>query len=153
MADLTIPGIMLATRQVTVLIEGSMMTDIVFAPTSWGEIFDKISILEIKVARLPTDQARANATKELRLLIEIANPVLIKSEAQKLVAELKIVNEALWDIENAIREHERNADFGADFVALARAVYRRNDERGAIKRQINLTLGSDLVEEKSYEPY
>ena len=129
------------------------MTDILFAPTSWGEILDKITILEIKVARLPTNQGRANAAKELQLLSEIAKPVLIAPETQKLVAQLKVLNETLWDIENAIREHERRADFGATFVALARAVYHRNDERGAIKSQLNFALGSGLVEEKSYEPY
>jgi hypothetical protein len=129
------------------------MNDILFAPTSWGEVIDKITILEIKVVRLPTDSARANAAKELKLLSDIAAPALSKPETQALMSELKALNEALWQIEDGIREHERKADFGPEFVALARAVYHRNDERGAIKRQLNLVLGSGLVEEKSYQPY
>ena len=129
------------------------MNDILFAPTSWGEVIDKITILEIKVVRLPTNSARANAAKELKLLSDIAAPALSKPETQALMSELKALNEALWQIEDGIREHERKADFGPEFVALARAVYHRNDERGAIKRQLNLVLGSGLVEEKSYQPY
>jgi hypothetical protein len=132
---------------------GVTMTDVLFAPTSWGEVIDKITILEIKVARLPTDIARANAAKELKLLNDIAAPSLIKPETRALMSELKALNEALWEIEDGIREHERRADFGPEFIALARAVYHRNDQRGAIKRQLNLFLGSGLVEEKSYQPY
>ena len=120
-------------------------------PTSWGELLDKISILEIKVARLPTAEARTNAEKELAMLREIAVPVL--AQIVPLAAQLKTLNEALWEIEDRIRDHERAGDFGEAFIVLARSVYRTNDQRGAIKRQINLMLGSALVEEKSYKPY
>ena len=120
-------------------------------PTSWGELLDKITILEIKVARLSTDTARANAGKELALLSAIAAPVWDRVAA--MTATLKALNEQLWEIEDRIREQERANSFGADFIALARAVYRTNDERGRIKRQINLALGSSLIEEKSYQPY
>lgn len=120
-------------------------------PTSWGELLDKITILEIKVARLSTDTARANAGKELALLSAIAAPVWDRVAA--IAATLKALNEQLWEIEDRIREQERANSFGADFIALARAVYRTNDERGRIKRQINLALGSSLIEEKSYQPY
>lgn len=129
------------------------MTDIVFAPISWGEVIDKITILEIKVARLPTEVARANAANELRLLRDVASATLTKPETRALMAQLKALNEALWEIEDSIREHERKGDFGPEFIALARAVYQRNDERGAVKRQLNLILGSGLIEEKSYQPY
>ena len=122
-------------------------------PISWGELIDKITILEIKTERLPTPEARANAGTELDLLREIAGPVLGGSQAGKLAAQLKILNERLWESEDRIRDHERAGDFGADFVELARAVYRHNDERGRIKREINLALGSALIEEKSYPPY
>jgi hypothetical protein len=122
-------------------------------PTSWGELIDKITILEIKVERLSGDQAKANAARELGLLREIAGPVLIKNETTALVARLKALNESLWEIEDRIRDHERSGDFGAGFVELARSVYRRNDERGAVKRELNLALGSGLIEEKSYKPY
>jgi hypothetical protein len=120
-------------------------------PTSWGEVLDKITILEIKVKRLGDEAARANAATELGLLREIAEPVL--GETAALVARLKALNETLWDIEDRIRDHERAGTFDAAFVELARSVYRRNDERGAVKRQINLALGSGLIEEKSYKPY
>lgn len=129
------------------------MTDILFVPTSWGDLIDKITILEIKVERLPNDTARANAARELQLLNEIGAPALLNPGVQTLVAQLKSINATLWDIENAIREHERSADFGETFIALARAIYHHNDQRGAIKRQLNLALGSGLIEEKSYSPY
>jgi hypothetical protein len=122
-------------------------------PTSWGELLDKITILEIKTARLPDAAARANAGKELAMLREIAAPVRAHPETVSLAARLKTLNEALWDIEDRIREHERAGDFGENFIALARSVYKTNDQRGAVKRQINLALGSALIEEKSYKPY
>jgi hypothetical protein len=121
------------------------------APTSWGEVLDKITILEIKVERLQDEAARANAARELVLLREIAGPVL--GETAALMARLKGLNETLWDIEDRIRDHERAGTFDAAFVELARSVYKRNDERGAVKRQINLALNSGLIEEKSYKPY
>jgi hypothetical protein len=123
-------------------------------PSSWGELIDKITILEIKVERLLSAEGRANAGKELLLLREIAGPVLMEDPAiQMLATRLKGVNEALWEIEDHIRDKERAGAFDADFIALARSVYRRNDERGVIKREINLTLASELIEEKSYRPY
>jgi hypothetical protein len=122
-------------------------------PTSWGELIDKITILEIKVERLVGESARANAAKELGLLREIAGPVLSKGETAALTARLKALNEALWEIEDHIRDHERSGKFDAAFIELARSVYKRNDERGAVKRDLNLALGSELIEEKSYKPY
>lgn len=127
------------------------MTSIPHVPTSWGELLDKISILEIKVARLPTEAGRANARNELVLLQEIAAPV--RTQTAPLAAKLKTLNEQLWNIEDQIREHERARNFDDAFVALARSVYQTNDERGRIKREINLALGSALIEEKSYRPY
>ncbi|HVW74100.1 MAG TPA: DUF6165 family protein [Rhizomicrobium sp.] len=126
------------------------MADIPHIPASWGEVIDKITILEIKVSRLPTDVGRTNAAKELRLLNQIAASPLADPPIATLAARLKMLNEALWDVEDRIRDHERMADFGAAFVELARAVYRHNDARSALKREINLALGSALIEEKSY---
>jgi hypothetical protein len=125
------------------------------APVSWGELIDKITILEIKAERLSTVEARANAAKELALLRGIAGPVLDEAhpEIAILAAQLKTVNETLWDIEDRIRDHERASLFDQAFIDLARSVYQRNDERGRVKREINLALGSGLVEEKSYRPY
>jgi len=130
-----------------------MTADMPYVPVSWGELLDKIVILEIKTERLTSSQARANAATELALLGEIANPVMASGQAAALVARLKHLNQALWDIEDQIRDHERAGDFGPGFVELARSVYRHNDQRGALKREINLALGSALIEEKSYKPY
>ncbi len=118
-------------------------------PTSWGELIDKITILEIKAARLPTPQARANVEKELALLAVIAAPVLAGDIAE-LKSALRVVNQTLWDIEDAIRDKEKAGDFGPDFIALARSVYKQNDARAELKRGINNALGSEIREEKSY---
>lgn len=122
-------------------------------PVSWGELLDKITILEIKVERLPGETARANAARELELLREAARPALAHGAAEALMLQLKKLNATLWEVEDRIRDHERSGRFDAEFIALARAVYRHNDERGALKREINLALGSELIEEKSYKPY
>lgn len=119
-------------------------------PVSWGELLDKITILEIKGERITRAEARANVTREYRLLRAIGAEVLNRSGVAQLVAALKRVNEALWEIEDAIREQEAKRQFGTEFVKLARAVYQRNDERAALKREINLALESELIEEKSY---
>jgi len=123
-------------------------------PISWGELLDKISILEIKCERLTAEAALANAGRELRLLRAIAEPVLADDAAtRELTRRLKALNEALWEIEDRIRAKEAAAQFDPEFVELARLVYRRNDERGALKREINVRLASELVEEKSYTRY
>lgn len=119
-------------------------------PVSWGELIDKATILEIKAERITRPQALANVEREHRLLAAIAGQVAGRGGIAALTRALKAVNEALWDIEDALREHEAAGDFGAVFVERARSVYRLNDERAAIKRRINLLLGSELCEEKSY---
>jgi 3-methyladenine DNA glycosylase/8-oxoguanine DNA glycosylase len=119
-------------------------------PISWGELLDKIGILEIKRERIGDPAARANVLHELRLLEREAEPVAADPGIAALRARLKSINEMLWQIEDDIRVKERLGDFGAGFVALARSVYQRNDERAAIKREINRLLDSALVEEKSY---
>jgi hypothetical protein len=131
-----------------------MVTDAPMVPVSWGELIDKITILEIKRARLRDPNAVANAVRELAALSEAA--AVLDPEPIDLAgarAALTAVNTALWDIEDAIREHEAKGDFGPDFVALARSVYQQNDERGRIKRAINVMLGSGFVEEKQYAAY
>jgi hypothetical protein len=129
------------------------LTPIPIVPLSWGEVIDKITILEIKVARLIDAQAQANAAKELSLLREIAAPALARGDLAAMVTKLKALNEDLWDIEDRLRDHERAGNFDSGFIALARSVYRHNDERGRLKREISLVLGSALIEEKSYKPY
>lgn len=119
-------------------------------PVSWGELLDKLTILEIKRERIARADARARVAHEYAALRAIGAAALRDPEVAPLVARLKAVNEELWGIEDAIREEEAVGAFGPAFVALARAVYRKNDERAAIKREINLRLRSELVEEKSY---
>ena len=124
------------------------------APISWGELLDKISILEIKSTRLTSEQARINVRDELSRLAAIAASVGAGNDRiDALKAALKHVNETLWEIEDRIREHEERKVFDRDFVELARAVYKNNDERGRIKREINLLLKSELIEEKEYKSY
>jgi hypothetical protein len=119
-------------------------------PVSWGELLDKITILEIKRARIARNEARANVEREHRLLGAIGATVLDRGDVAPLFDALRRINEQLWEIEDAIRAEEAEARFGDEFVRLARSVYKRNDERAAIKRRINALLGSELVEEKSY---
>jgi hypothetical protein len=119
-------------------------------PISWGELIDKITILEIKRVRLSRPDARVNVEKELALLRVIGAPALASGDVAVLSRALRRVNEQLWELEDAIRKEEAKGRFGAVFVRLARSVYKRNDERAAIKRQINALLRSELVEEKSY---
>jgi hypothetical protein len=130
-----------------------MTTPVPHVPISWGELIDKITILEIKAEKLAEASARANAAHELGLLREIADPVLEDAQIAALANRLRLQNEALWDIEDRIRYKERAGEFDGDFIALARSVYQSNDRRGALKRDINLALDSRLVEEKSYQPY
>ena len=127
------------------------MTDLPHVPVSWGELLDKITILKIKRERIRDAAARANVVRELELLEQIAARVMERGDLASLIDRLRGVNAALWDIEDAIREEDAAGRFGAEFVALARAVYTRNDERAAVKRAINAALGSALVEEKSYK--
>lgn len=123
-------------------------------PVSAGELFDKVTILEIKAERITDAGKLANVRAELaKLQLVRWNTAPETPALAALIAELKAVNAELWDIEDAIRDCERGGDFGADFVALARRVYRTNDRRAAIKRRINELLGSELFEEKSYAAY
>jgi hypothetical protein len=123
-------------------------------PVSWGELIDKIAILEIKLTRLRATDALANARAEYDALVAALAPLgAFPAELERLRAELATVNTRLWDIEDAIREHEARGDFGAGFIALARSVYRENDLRGRLKREINTLLGSAIVEEKQYAAY
>ena len=120
-------------------------------PVSWGELIDKITILEIKSIRITSATAVANVRLELDLLNEKASQLLLsKPDLLKLKQDLTLVNQTLWEIEDKIRDKETAADFGSEFIDLARSVYKTNDRRAAIKREINLLLKSKLMEEKSY---
>lgn len=123
-------------------------------PVSYGELIDKITILEIKSERIGDADKLANVRRELELLNRTwaADP-LAQRDISAERSRLKAVNEALWDIEDDIRVKEKGKAFDQEFIELARAVYFRNDDRAAFKREINEKLGSTLVEEKSYENY
>jgi hypothetical protein len=119
-----------------------------------GELLDKISILEIKLARISEPAKLQNVRAELSILERAREASLAATPAlEALCGRLRKINEALWDVEDLIREEERAGRFGPRFIELARSVYRNNDERAAVKRQINLLLGSAIVEEKSYADY
>jgi hypothetical protein len=123
-------------------------------PVSPGELLDKITILRIKSARMTDPKKLANVRRELEALEETwrGSPYAAVDIDDELNALLQ-VNERLWTIEDDIRDKERAKTFDADFIRLARAVYVENDERAAIKKRVNLKLGSTLVEEKSYADY
>jgi tetratricopeptide (TPR) repeat protein len=119
-----------------------------------GELFDKITILEIKHRRIADEQKLQHVRAELATLTAARDGSVESSpELEQLVRELQQVNETLWEIEDALRLCEGKQDFGPQFVELARSVYRHNDQRAAIKRQINERLGSRMIEEKSYAKY
>ena len=126
-------------------------TDIILAEISAGELIDKITILEIKKEKIKNDEKLKDVEKELSSL----NNTLIKSipesfKIKSLIDKLKNINLKLWDIENEKRLSEKNNDFGDNFIALARNVYKENDERSKIKLEINNILGSNIKEVKSH---
>ena len=119
-----------------------------------GELIDKITILEIKLERIDDAKKLKNIKSEWETLTAARDAAVEPSEElERLTAELKQINERLWEIEDHIRECERDKNFGDKFVELARGVYKNNDERSRLKRDINKLLGSRLIEEKSYAPY
>ena len=119
-----------------------------------AELIDKITILSIKSERIDDVEKRKNVQSELDILTTTRDQVIQPSASlNDLTLKLKDVNERLWVIEDDIRSCEATQKFGSQFVELARAVYRKNDERARLKREINNLLGSSIIEEKSYKPY
>lgn len=116
-----------------------MLTEI-----SKGELIDKITILEIKSERINDPEKLKNVNNELEILRKLEFPTSTKRE-------LKIINLILWDVEDSLRIHEKDGDFGEEFIEKARSVYKLNDERCRLKKVINLNHGSNIIEEKSYE--
>ena len=121
-------------------------------PISWGELIDKITILEIKQTQIKSPIALANINKELSYLNEIVEN---STEVAELISDLKQqlldVNKRLWQVEDDIRDKELKQDFDIGFIELARRVYRLNDERAKLKKSINQVLNSELIDEKSYK--
>lgn len=126
----------------------------ILVPVSPGEVLDKITILEIKSERMQDETKLVNVRRELALLQETwTKSVHQDKQIQQLHKQLKEINEALWDIEDAIRNEERKQSFDERFIELARNVYFTNDRRSRVKKELNLHLGSQIVEEKSYQDY
>jgi hypothetical protein len=119
-----------------------------------GELIDKITILQIKTEQIREPDKLRNVRVELDVLCQARDEnIPPSSELDNLADQLKSINQALWNIEDEIRDCERNQDFGPKFIELARSVYRSNDRRAALKREINELLGSKIIEEKSYADY
>ena len=132
----------------------STTLDSVLVPIAFGDFIDKITILEIKADRIADRQKVVNVRSELALLCKIFDCFgALPDRVGALKDELRGINEALWEIEDGIRDCERMKDFGGDFIELARSVYMTNDRRAAVKRQLNETVGSAILEEKSYREY
>jgi transcriptional regulator of nitric oxide reductase len=126
----------------------------IHVPVSPGEVLDKITILEIKSERMSDPEKVANVRVELKLLEETwAANIRDDEMIRDLHAQLKQINEALWEIEDDIRDKERAKEFDERFIELARAVYFTNDRRSEVKKKLNLHLGSQIIEEKSYQDY
>ena len=126
----------------------------ILIPISPGELLDKITILQIKSERISDATKVANVRTELGMLEQVwSDAVEDDEQIRTLSGELKSINEALWEIEDDIRDEERNKRFGDRFIELARAVYVTNDERANAKKKVNLHLNSGIVEEKSYQDY
>lgn len=118
-----------------------------------GELLDKISILQIKSERIADESKLKNIRTEYEELTRIGSKLLEDSEVSALYNKVKEVNEALWDLEDDIRMKEKAKLFDEEFIRLAREIYRTNDKRAEVKKEINLLTGSLFVEEKSYEQY
>jgi len=123
----------------------------ILAPISLGELVDKITILQIKSSQL-TGTSAENVRNELFALEKTLSSLELSIDT-RLVQALKEVNHELWKIEDAIREQEKSKNFGEVFISLARSVYQKNDRRASIKKEINITYNSTLIEEKSYKTY
>ena len=123
-------------------------------PISLGELIDKITILRIKSNKINSNEAQKNIRSELEKLEHILNTkISINNNLKNFEIKLSKINQTLWDIEDQLREKEREKKFDKKFISLARMVYYKNDERAKIKRMLNISFGSELIEEKSYTQY
>ena len=122
-------------------------------PISWGELIDKVTILEIKLAKIKVQSALINIQKELDYLDEIVRRENIDHSIFEMKSSLRAINLKLWDVEEDIRHKELKVEFDNEFIQLARSVYKLNDERAKLKKSINQVLNSELIEEKSYKDF
>ena len=126
---------------------------IVYAPISVGELIDKITISKIKLTHIKEDTKLRNVKKELNELNNALNSLDLDVDITDETDRLQVINQQLWNVEDKIREKERLRQFDEFFIGVARLVYVLNDERASIKKEINVKVGSELIEEKSYEQY
>lgn len=127
---------------------------LISTPVSFGEVLDKITILEIKAEKINDQEKLKNIKHELAILLQTWDQSITSSpELINLKHQLKAVNQSLWNIEDNIRIKESKKEFDDEFIQIARSVYYENDKRATVKKEVNLLLGSELVEEKSYENY
>ena len=123
-------------------------------PISLGELIDKITILRIKLNKINSSEAQKNISLELEQLQKVLNSTkVVDANLKNFEIKLSKINKSLWVIEDKIREKEKEKNFDKKFISLARLVYHKNDERAKIKRMINESFGSELIEEKSYTQY
>jgi hypothetical protein len=122
-------------------------------PISWGELIDKVTILEIKLDKINDRSAIINIQKELNYLDEIVQKEHIEHSIFQIKSSLKEINLKLWVVEDDIRQKELKGEFDNEFIQLARSVYKLNDERAKLKKSINQVLNSELIEEKSYKDF
>ena len=127
----------------------------ILAEISVGELFDKITILNIKLKKINDPEKLKNVKTELDILTKQSNKIILddKNSLNKYVQELQDINEELWDIENIKREYEANKNFGESFIKISRDVHFKNDIRASLKKEINLLSDSKIVEEKEYSKY
>lgn len=121
-------------------------------PISVGELFDKISILQIKQLKISDTKKLRHVEHELELLVKKLESLELE-KASAFIDDIKEINTVLWEIEDQIRVKEKSGDFDQEFISLARSVYKTNDERFSVKNKINEFYGSNVVEVKSYEKY
>lgn len=122
----------------------------ILAPISVGELLDKLTILIIKMEKIKDSDKLKNILYEHSELKQLADSLKAPIELANLYKNLLEVNRDLWEIEEAKRKHEKEQNFDSEFIKLARAVYIKNDYRAQLKKEINLIMGSSIVEEKSY---
>ena len=123
-------------------------------PISLGELIDKITILRIKLRKINSNDAQKNISLELEKLQKVLNgTIIIDTNLKNFEIKLSKINQSLWVIEDKLREKEKEKKFDKNFISLARLVYHKNDERAKIKRMINKSFGSEIIEEKSYSQY
>lgn len=134
-------------------VDAEKMSSLIHAPISLGELVDKITILEIKLQRVLDGESRALVSKELDLLSRLGDLGLSNHRIAELKNELRAVNETLWTVEDELRLAEDRREFGPQFIELARSVYRTNDHRAKLKRDINSLVGSEIQEIKIHPIY